>query len=107
MQYLGRKYPQYDYMNDEQLNDEYDNLALERLNLLRGDSDNDRLDNVKKRMDYIDHIRKDKRSYNVSSFMYCDDGETVRITTRKGGRSQNNGVLEVIHYLKDRKKAIL
>ena len=25
MQDLGRKYPQYDDMNDEQLNDEYDN----------------------------------------------------------------------------------
>ena len=43
-------------MTNDQLNNEYQNLSQERLDLLRGDSDNDRLDNVKKRMDYIDRI---------------------------------------------------
>ena len=51
-----KKYPQQDEMTNDQLNNEYQNLSQERLDLLRGDSDNDRLDNVKKRMDYIDRI---------------------------------------------------
>ena len=88
MQDLGRSYPQYDDMNDE-----YDNLAQEHLNLLHGGDDNVELDNVKKRINYIECIREDKRSYNESSFMYSDDGETVKIT-RKGGRSQSAPEIE-------------
>ena len=48
MQDLGQKYPEYNDMNYQQLNHEYQNLTQERLDLLRGDSNNVKLDDVKK-----------------------------------------------------------
>ena len=43
-------------MDDEQLDNEYDNLSQEHLDLLHRDSDNVRLDNVIKRNTYIECI---------------------------------------------------
>ena len=88
---MGQKYPQYDEMNDEELDNEYQNLSKERLDLLRNDDDV-RSDDVKKRMSYIDRIRENRN--NETSFIYSDDGETVKITTRKGGRGQSAPEIE-------------
>ena len=80
MDVMGEKYPEYADMNQDQLDDEYQNLSQERLELLRRDSDNARLENVKKRMDYIERIQ-DKR-VKETSFTSNNDG-TVTIKTRK------------------------
>ena len=39
MQDLGQKYPEYADMNQDQLDDEYQNLSKECLDLLRNDDD--------------------------------------------------------------------
>ena len=59
MQDLGQKFPQYDEMNDEELDNEYQILSKERLDLLRNDDDV-RSDDVKKRLSYIDRIRENR-----------------------------------------------
>ena len=90
MQDLGQKYPRYDEMNNEELDNEYQNLSKESSDLLLGDV---RLDDVKKRISYVDRIRENRN--NETSFIYSDDGETAKITTRKGGRSQSAPEIEL------------
>ena len=89
MQDLGQKYPQYDEMNDEELDNEYQNLSKECLDLLHNDDD------VKKRMSYIDRIQENRN--NETSFTDNDNGETVRITTRKGGKSLSTPEIDFIN----------
>ena len=77
MENMDEKYPEYDKMNDEQLDNEYDDLSQERLDLLRsGDNDNDRLDNVKIRISYIDKLKSQIQA--ETSFTDNDSG-TVTI----------------------------
>ena len=59
MQDLGQKFPQYE-MNDEELDNEYQILSKERLDLLHNDDDDVRSDDVKKRLSYIDRIRENR-----------------------------------------------
>ena len=69
MQDLGQKYPQYDEMNDEQLDNEYQNRSKECLDLLHGDD-------VKKKMSYINHNQENRNK--ETSITDNDNGETVK-----------------------------
>ena len=93
MQDVDQKYPQYDEMNDEGLDNEYQNLSKKRLDLLCNDDDV-RSDDVKKRMSYIDRIRENR---NETSFTGYDNGETVKVTRRKGGESLSTPEIDFIN----------
>ena len=60
MEDLGRNYPEYDNMNEQELDNEYVNLTHERLNVLRDYDDNDKLNIVKERINYIERIQENK-----------------------------------------------
>lgn len=68
-------------MTNDQLNNEYQNLSQECLDLLHNDDDV-RLDDLKKWMDYIDRISEYRKT--ETTFTYNKDEKTVIIKTRKG-----------------------
>ena len=81
MEDLGRKYPKYDNMTDEQLNIENENLRQGRLDSLLTDDD-DSSDDIKKGSDYIDRIRENRNK--ETSLIDNKDDETVIIKTEDG-----------------------
>ena len=61
MKDLSRKYPEYDDMNEQELNDEYDSLTQKCLNLLRDDTNpQDEIISVNERTNYIDRILENR-----------------------------------------------
>ena len=73
MEDLGRKYPEYDDLNEQDLDDEYDNLLKNRLHLLRNDN-NPQYD-INKRINYIERIKENK--FGEATFINNKDGRTV------------------------------
>ena len=97
MEDLGRKYPEYDDMNEVELNNEYDSLIQSRLNLLRGDTDNqDKIVSVNERMNYIDCIRENRpnsladRRAVETTFTDNNDGT---ITIRRSDEPSTSGII--------------
>ena len=74
MEDLSRKYPEYDNLDDQQLNDEYDSLTQKRLDLLRDaiEPQDEQFVNVKERMNYIERIQENR--YRETSFTSNNDG---------------------------------
>ena len=70
MKDLGRNYPEYDDMNIEELNNEYDSITQKRSNLL-GDNtvtqDNGQFVNIKERTNYIDCILENRYGSRAGS----------------------------------------
>ena len=64
MKEISRKYPEYENMNEQELNDEYASLTNERLNLLNDPNKEDDAKDIKERITYIDCILE-KRQGNV------------------------------------------
>ena len=70
MEDVSKKYPEYDEMDEQQLDDEYNILSKKRLDLLKDDIEiehNEFVD-VKERMDYIDNIRNQKFKETTFTF---------------------------------------
>ena len=89
MEDLGRKDPEYDIMNEQELDNEYVNITHDHLNLLHDDDDDDNSDKlnvVKEKINYIEHIlenklgettftiitRGSKRSYSAPEVEFVD-----------------------------------
>ena len=90
----GRRFPEYDTMDNDQLNIEYNTLTNERLDLLRND-DPSRLEEVKDRLSDVDRLQSTREDETV----FTDDGKTVTIT-RKGQRSHSAPLVEFVDTTK-------
>ena len=79
MEDLSIKYSEYDDMNREELNNEYDSLIKDGLNLIRDETDpqDEQFVYIKKRTNYIDHILENK--FSETTFTDNNDGKTVTI----------------------------
>ena len=84
MEYMSRKYPEYDNYNQQQLDNEYNSLINRCLNLLRDDIEPEFVD-FNERMNYIDHILE-KRPMQIS-FINNKDGTTTINISDKPSRS--------------------
>ena len=82
MEYMGRKYPEYDDMNEQELHDEYENLLKNRLNLLNDDpsTQDEQFIDVKERINYIDSTLEN--SFGKTTFTSNNDGRTITIKIR-------------------------
>ena len=85
MKELGNKYPGYDDMDNTTLDNEYNQLTNERLDLLHIDNPT-RLEEVQNRMRYIEYIRG--TDVVETTFTSNGDGKTITIN-RKGQRSNS------------------
>ena len=83
MEDLSSKYSEYDDMNEQELNNEYDSLLNKHLGSLRNDIEpqDEQFVNVKERMNYNDRILENKSA--ETTFTDNNDGKTVTIQ-RKG-----------------------
>ena len=80
MEDLGRNYLQYNNMNEQQLNDEYDNLTrISRNLLIYPDAPEDRVEEIRERIDYIDSILENRKRETTFT-----DGKTAVTRKRKG-----------------------
>ena len=95
MEDLSRKYPEYDNLNDQQLNDEYDSLTNKHLELLRGDTNpqDEQFVNVKERINYIDRILENRQS--ETTFTSNNDSKTVTIKRKGDTRSYSAPELDI------------
>ena len=78
MEDMSRKYPEYDNLDEQELNNEYGSLTQKRLDLLRDDieSEHNEFVDVKERMNYIDRILENRQSETT----FTDtNGKTVTI----------------------------
>ena len=85
---LGEKYPEYDNMSLDELNQKYD-LLKKRESIILSEFSNDNycnkteLAHIKNRGIYIDSIRMRKFNQMETSSTENDDGKTVTITNKK------------------------
>ena len=80
MEDVGRKFPQYDDMDDEQLENEYEGLIRTRYSLLNDpNAREERVKDVKERINYIERIHENR--IGETTFTSNDDGKTVTIKT--------------------------
>ena len=86
MKDLGKKCPEYDNYNEQELNDEYNRLTNRCLNLLRYniEPEHNKFVDVKERMNYIQKIKENK--IRETTFTDNNNGKTVT-TERKGDPS--------------------
>ena len=85
MKVFDRKYPEYDDMNEQELNNENDWLTQQRLDLLISDinPEDEQVVDVKQRMNYIDRILENRQRETTFT---DNNGKTVTIE-RKGDPS--------------------
>ena len=82
MEELGNKYPEYDDMDTTALDNEYERLTNERLDLLRSDNPT-RLEEVKNRLRYIGSVRGD----GIVETKFTSDGSGKTVTIERRGQS--------------------
>ena len=87
MKDLGRKYPKYDDMNREELNNEYDSLTQDRLNLLRNDTDpqDEKFVDVKERTNYIDRILENRFGSRAGETTFTSNNDSKTVTIKRKG----------------------
>ena len=96
MEYMGRNYQEYDDMNEQELNDEYENLLKNRLNLLNDDpsTQDEQFVDVKERINYIDSTLEN--SFGETIFTSNNDGKTITIKIRGDTRSYTAPEVDII-----------
>ena len=98
MEGFGRKYPEYDDINEQELNDECNRLINNRFNLIRYDIEPEHPSLVEnyERINYINSNLENRFGFRAVETTFIDkkDGKTVTIQ-RKGEPSTSVAVLKV------------
>ena len=85
MKNLGRKYPEYDNMNEQELNNESDRLLNDHLKLLRDPSSLEvNFKDIEDRNAYINQIKMNRDIRSAIETTFTDNNDDKTVSIKKG-----------------------
>ena len=90
MDNIVRKYPEYDDMNEQELN-KYYNLIQKHLNLLKSGTNpqDEQLVNVKERIENIDRIQGNRQNSSAGETTFTDNKDSKTVTIKRTGSNSS------------------